>query len=152
MEIFLFYYKFCSLKATDHTYYGLAGPTTFAGWCENSQKVCKSLASNWWFTKIFTCPPNLPWGLSWRQTHCNCGLFFNPLTPESDTHIISPDSFTPKSSIKVMRIRGDICKIKKTSVIGQILFVSTIGNVLQRSYKWRLGWKWLFFSKLWQCM
>ena len=74
--------------------------------------------------------------------------FFNSLTPESDTHIISPDSFTPKSSIKVMRIRGDICKIKKNSVIGQILFVSTIGNVLQRSYNWRLGWKWLFFSKL----
>ena len=75
-------------------------------------------------------------------------VYFLTLTPESDTHIISPDSFTPKSSIKVMRIRGDICKIKKTSVIGQILFVSTIGNVLQRSYKRRLGWKWLFFSKL----
>lgn len=113
MEIFLFYYKFCSLKATDHTYYGLTGPTAFAGWCENSQKVCKSLASNWWFTEIFTCPPNLPWGLSWQQTHCNCGLFLNSLTPESDTCIISPDIFTPKSSIKVMRIRRDMCKIKK---------------------------------------
>ena len=40
-------------------------------------------------------------------------VYFLTLTPESDTHIISPDSFTPKSSIKVMRIRRDMCKIKK---------------------------------------
>ena len=30
---------------------------------------------------------------------------FNPLTPKSDQHLISPNKITPESNVKVMRIK-----------------------------------------------
>ena len=32
-------------------------------------------------------------------------LFFNPLNPKSDQHLISPYNITPESQMKVMRIK-----------------------------------------------
>ena len=38
----------------------------------------------------------------WGETRCESP---NPLTPKSDQHLIFPHNITPKSNIKVMRIK-----------------------------------------------
>ena len=53
----------------------------------------------------------------------------NPLTPESDQHLISPFNITPESHIKVMRIKEMIINWRILLIVKQILLASTLGNV-----------------------
>ena len=53
----------------------------------------------------------------------------NLLKPESDQHLISPYTITPKLHMKVTRIRKMITNKKKLLISKQILLVSTSGNV-----------------------
>ena len=59
-----------------------------------------------------------------------CGMFFNPLHPKSDKHLISPNSITPESNIKVTEIKEMITKWRSSWLLNKFslpLMRSTVG-------------------------
>ena len=50
----------------------------------------------------------------------------NTSIPESDLHLISPFKIIPKSSIKVMRKKGNDNQLKNLLIVEQILPASTL--------------------------
>ena len=54
---------------------------------------------------------------------------FNTEIPNSDKPLISPNSITPESKIRVMRKKGNTTKLKKLLIVRQILLVSIPENV-----------------------
>ena len=54
---------------------------------------------------------------------------FNTVIPNSDKPLISPNSITPESNIRIMRKKGNTKKLKKLLIVRQILLVSTPENV-----------------------
>ena len=57
-------------------------------------------------------------------------LWINPLNPQSDQNLISPNSDTSESFIKVIRIKGSDRQSKLLSlIVNWILLVSTEENV-----------------------
>ena len=56
-------------------------------------------------------------------------LHLNPLTLETDKHLISPNSITHASHSKVTRINENDHKLNILLINKQILLLSTLGNV-----------------------
>ena len=59
-----------------------------------------------------------------------CGMFFNPLHPKSDKHLISPNSITPESNIKVTEIKEMITNWRSSWLLNKFslpLVRSTVG-------------------------
>ena len=57
-------------------------------------------------------------------------MFFNPLHPKSDKHLISPNSITPESNIKVTEIKEMITKWRSSWLLNKFslpLMRSTVG-------------------------
>ena len=54
---------------------------------------------------------------------------FNTEIPNSDKPLISPNSITPESNIRIMRKKGNTKKLKKLLIVRQILLVSIPENV-----------------------
>ena len=61
---------------------------------------------------------------------------FNPQTPDSDWHLLSPYNITLESNIQVTRIKEMITDLVKLLIVKQVLLVSNIGNI-QRTV-WRI--------------
>ena len=52
-----------------------------------------------------------------------CKLYYssslNPLTPKSDSHLVSPYNITPKSHIKVTRIKEIIANLRSSRLLNK---------------------------------
>lgn len=72
--------------------------------CEVTEKTCNHTHTILW--KLT--------GNSARKGNKVTKVSFNPLTPESDTHLIPPNSITANSNIKLMRINEIIMKSRNS--------------------------------------
>ena len=83
--------------------------------CHGNAGGSTAVAAWWAFQRRGPFCQTLPMVRSWLN--CTRSFMFNPLTPKSDQHLISPDNITPESNIRVTRKKKMIINLISSGMV-----------------------------------
>ena len=68
------------------------------------------------------CPPELNFSTTFDEDSVESRGLLNPLIPEHDKHLISPNNITSESHIEVMRIKEMITNLSRSWLLNKFCF------------------------------